>query len=174
MCRVFGCTSCGKKPHYCRVCKNMDVTHFSVNCPTITSAAILLLSGKDEKILLVRNSSSHSWMMPGGLVDRGETPKQAAYREFQEETNFTLDESKVQSSTLFYRHHRDGSVTQIHILTIKRSLDISKFRKTNETDSIMHISLGKLKHIIYGGTREITLRRDNYNTLKDIFDNGIL
>lgn len=175
MCKVSGCTICKKnRPHYCRVCKNIDVDHFSANCPAIKSAAILLVSGTDNKILLVHGSKCKSWMMPGGIVDRGETPKEAAYREFKEETTIDLDESKVKSSTLFYRQHSSSNFTQIHILKISRSLNISKFIETNETDNIMLIPLDRLKHIIYGGTREIILRRDNFNTFKDIFDNGIL
>ena len=33
-CRVEGCTICkSNKPHFCKVCKNTDSTHFSHNCP---------------------------------------------------------------------------------------------------------------------------------------------
>lgn len=35
MCRVVGCDVCApNQAHYCRVCKTMDVTHRSANCPT--------------------------------------------------------------------------------------------------------------------------------------------
>ncbi len=35
-CRVIGCNACGPfEAHYCKNCKNYDVTHRSANCPTL-------------------------------------------------------------------------------------------------------------------------------------------
>lgn len=50
------------------------------------AAGVLLLSG-DLVLLQLRANSHHSgtWSTPGGSLDRGETPVQAALREVQEE-----------------------------------------------------------------------------------------
>jgi 8-oxo-dGTP pyrophosphatase MutT (NUDIX family) len=53
-------------------------------------AARVLLIDPDDRILLVRffapNPDRHWWIAPGGGVDPGETPEQAARRELAEET----------------------------------------------------------------------------------------
>lgn len=40
----------------------------------------------DDRLLLVLNRERAYWELPGGLIDPGETPRQAAVRELREET----------------------------------------------------------------------------------------
>lgn len=40
----------------------------------------------DGRIALVRNERADGWILPGGEVERGETPHEAARREVREET----------------------------------------------------------------------------------------
>jgi len=46
------------------------------------------------ELLLIRNTygSRHLFMLPGGGIERGETPAEAAARELQEETGYVADE----------------------------------------------------------------------------------
>lgn len=50
------------------------------------SAAIL----DGDRLLLTRRSDNGEWCMPGGAVDAGETPAEAAVREVFEETGLTV------------------------------------------------------------------------------------
>jgi ADP-ribose pyrophosphatase YjhB (NUDIX family) len=44
----------------------------------------------DGRILVVRPTYANKWMLPGGRVERGETPHQAAIRETREETGLEV------------------------------------------------------------------------------------
>lgn len=59
------------------------------------SSSVIIVNDKDE-ILLLRRSGTDSWMplswdVPGGGIDPGETPEQAAFRETYEETGIELN-----------------------------------------------------------------------------------
>ena len=63
--------------------------------PPPHSAGILLFRQRDgeTEVLLIkpggpfwRNKDAGAWMIPKGMVERGEAPAEAALREFEEET----------------------------------------------------------------------------------------
>lgn len=56
-------------------------------------ASVALLCG--DRLLIGRRSDSGRWNMPGGHIDEGETPKEAALRELREETGICLDSNKL-------------------------------------------------------------------------------
>lgn len=67
--------------------------------PPPLSAGILLFrrQGPETEVLLIkpggpywRNKDAGAWMIPKGLVEPGETPAEAALREFAEETGLSL------------------------------------------------------------------------------------
>jgi len=62
--------------------------------------AVFVINDRKE-VLLVRvirpSSGIISWEIPGGGIDVDETPREAAVREVQEETNFTLQPEKLLS-----------------------------------------------------------------------------
>lgn len=45
----------------------------------------------DGRLLIVHSPYKQYWGVPGGIIDAGETPKQAAIREVQEEVGIILD-----------------------------------------------------------------------------------
>lgn len=56
--------------------------------PVTVGVRLLLVQGNG--VLLVRPSYRRHWIFPGGLVDRGETPEQAARREAYEEAGVVV------------------------------------------------------------------------------------
>ncbi|KXK63075.1 hypothetical protein AWW66_05320 [Micromonospora rosaria] len=46
----------------------------------------------DERLLLVFNRYRQQWELPGGMIDPGETPRQAAVRELREETGYAIEQ----------------------------------------------------------------------------------
>jgi predicted NUDIX family NTP pyrophosphohydrolase len=77
--------------------------------PPPRSAGVLLFRERGGRIevLLVkpggpfwRNKDAGAWMIPKGMIEPGETPAQAALREFQEETGVRLDTAPFPLATV--------------------------------------------------------------------------
>ena len=65
--------------------------------PPLSAGILLFRQGHDTEVLLIkpggpfwRNKDAGAWMIPKGLVEPGETPAEAALREFEEETGVRL------------------------------------------------------------------------------------
>lgn len=86
---------------------------------------------RDEQILFVRKRNA-KWNLPGGRVERGETPLQAAKREMAEETGLTFDELSYVS-----RYEEDDV---IHFLFEARKTSHQKPRPCNEIDDCRWLS----------------------------------
>ncbi|RKF22822.1 NUDIX domain-containing protein [Micromonospora globbae] len=54
-----------------------------------------------ERLLLVFNRYRQQWELPGGMIDPGETPRQAAVRELREETGYELEQLTFAGYALF-------------------------------------------------------------------------
>ncbi len=86
------CSNCGEKNKfgkkdgnnrfYCSLC---HAVHYENPKPTAT-----LICPKNDSILLVKRAKEPGkglWGLPGGFIERGETPEAGAERELLEETN---------------------------------------------------------------------------------------
>lgn len=66
--------------------------------PSLGVAAIIL---HQQQCLFGHRVSEqpHCWQLPGGLIEMGETPNQAIYREVFEETNLEIEQEQIISIT---------------------------------------------------------------------------
>jgi 8-oxo-dGTP pyrophosphatase MutT (NUDIX family) len=68
--------------------------------PTYTIGAVVILRDPGKaRILLLRQPPGAGWGLPAGLMDRGETPAQAAARELAEETGIVLPAGALRPCT---------------------------------------------------------------------------
>lgn len=60
----------------------------------VSSAALIIENEAAQALIVKANYKSH-WTFPGGLIDAGETPLQAAVREAREEVGLVIDSATV-------------------------------------------------------------------------------
>ena len=80
----------GNKRHYCSECQTI---HYDNPKPTAT-----LICPQNKEILLVKRAANPGkglWGLPGGFIERGESPESAAKRELKEETMLDGDVIKT-------------------------------------------------------------------------------
>ena len=59
--------------------------------PSYTVGAMCIVERSDGAVLLVRHLYRRRWGVPGGLLERGESPERAARREAMEEVNLDVE-----------------------------------------------------------------------------------
>ncbi|MFI5212413.1 MAG: NUDIX domain-containing protein [Candidatus Saccharimonadales bacterium] len=63
--------------------------------PKRVSSAAMVLQNTDNDVLIVKANYKDHWTFPGGIIDPGETPMEAAIREMREETGLTVTKADV-------------------------------------------------------------------------------
>lgn len=67
------------------------------------SSAAVILELPDERAVVVKAWYKEYWSLPGGVIDEGESPQQAAVREVAEEISLTLDPEALEFRWVLYR-----------------------------------------------------------------------
>ena len=106
------------------------------------NAAFLLVCGRRfNKILILQLNYSHryrQWAGPGGKIDKGETPRQAAIRELYEETGIVYSNLDI----VYEIPYNYLNKTQIYVTYIK---EIPKVRLSNEHIDYKYVTLEELE-----------------------------
>ncbi len=105
-----------KKDDYHRLCRELAyieryVTEVKSYPRNEYTGDLCLINPTGDKVLMIRRGRTPGellWAVPGGFVEQFETSREAAYREFQEETNcdLRLHSHTVVGSTVFDRPNR--------------------------------------------------------------------
>ena len=95
--------------------------------PRLPLGAGALIRDAEGRVLLIHQSYQHPplWLPPGGWVDRGETPQQAACREVREELGVRVAVGRPLAT-------RGGGYGELTILFDCRRLDDAPFRLSDE------------------------------------------
>ena len=90
--------------------KNYDPTKYWQ--PSLTTDVVLIADDQEEKkhVLLIKRKNppfQECWAFPGGFLDKGETLKQCAVRELEEETGVRIAQDDLQFLVLADDPDRD-------------------------------------------------------------------
>lgn len=95
-----------------RVADKLRRRWWRVRKPRRRSVNVLALDD-EGRVLLVRHSYGRPlWMLPGGGIGRGETPREAAAREFREELGCNVEDLRPLVTT---DEPIDGSIDRQHV-----------------------------------------------------------
>ncbi|WP_447592472.1 NUDIX hydrolase [Aquipseudomonas campi] len=79
---------------------------------TLTIAAVCLLDN-DGRLLLVRKRDTHAFMLPGGKLEAGESPREALHRELYEELDLRLEDASLNELGRFLAPAANEANTQV-------------------------------------------------------------
>jgi 8-oxo-dGTP pyrophosphatase MutT (NUDIX family) len=112
---------------------------------------------RGNEVLLVRQYrfliDDHSWEIPGGGVDEGESPSDALVRECREEAAVDCVATEAMFS---YRLGLDMMAAEIHLFRVRDFRDIQQARPNVETDTSEWVSVTRcLERIRSGEIRDL-------------------
>ena len=115
-------------------------------------AGVSILAFYNNEIIIQRQFrypvNSWQWEIPGGFIDLGETPEQAAIRELKEETGYNVDEITSLSSF----HPSFGSTNEIiYLFLAKCSSQSDKNLEYGEVIETQTISIDKMHELVKKG-----------------------
>lgn len=97
--------------------------------PKRASSAAMILENTDGQILVVKANYKPYWTFPGGVIDPGETPMEAAMRETLEEVGVDVHPDTVEFVAVVDRH---SDIAQTYQFIFKAPLG---------TDTLDHVIL---------------------------------
>lgn len=77
----------------------------------VASAAVLIENSAGELLIVKAHYKSH-WGVPGGIIDAGETPLEAALREVSEEVGLTLQPTDLTFHAVALRYSQEAMLYQ--------------------------------------------------------------
>ncbi len=99
-----------------RIADRLRRQWWKVYRPTRNSVLVIAADG-EGRVLLVRHSYGPPvWALPGGGIDRGEAPEEAARREFREELGGSLSELRELTHVT---EPDSGSMDQLHVFVAR-------------------------------------------------------
>ncbi|MEJ3405255.1 NUDIX domain-containing protein [Rathayibacter sp. YIM 133350] len=123
--------------------------------PEIHTATIALI--RDRRVLMVTARGREVYYMPGGKIDPGEAPAEAAAREAFEEVSLTVDAAELEPlfEVLTQAHGEpEGRLVRMHVFAVRTDADPAP---SAEVDAVHWVGTAEVHHCPPAG-REV-LRR---------------
>jgi ADP-ribose pyrophosphatase YjhB (NUDIX family) len=96
----------------------LEISAVAVEVTAVGNVVASVVVIQDGQVLLIRGERYGTWLLPGGLVERGESPAQAAVREVREETGLEVQLTRLVG--VFSRPHWRGD--GYHVIVFAASM----------------------------------------------------
>lgn len=121
------------------------MTETTTEKPPLSMAVVV----SEGKLLMIRRREREGdllWALPGGAIEAGETPEEAAVRETVEETGLVVAAMKVLGERVHPKTHRTMSYTACEVLQGE-----AKVADADELDAVAWVTLGEIpQYVPYG------------------------
>ena len=124
---------------------------------SVKNSAIVFITNT-KRVMVLKEIKSGKWVVPGGIIDPGETPWKSALREFYEETGFKLNLKLIDEISSYVYHNH----TKIYIIYSKQKFNVLKFKINNE---ISNIAFMKFKDFVNNSHHIKKLRSYVHNSV---------
>ena len=101
----------------------------------------------EDKVLFVRGREDHRWTLPGGWIDVGESPSEAAEREVLEESGYTVRAYRLLAVYDRLRHDHPPMLDHVYKLFFDCRLVGGESRPSSETDAVQFYPVGCLPEL---------------------------
>jgi ADP-ribose pyrophosphatase YjhB (NUDIX family) len=114
---------------------------------------------RDDRVLLVRETTDGLWTLPGGWADVNDSPSQAVEKEIEQESGFTAKAVKL--AALYDRNKHDHPPSLHHAWKAFFLCEITGGapRHSNETDGVDFFALDQLPPLSTGRSTAAQIRR---------------
>ena len=128
----------------------------SVEEKDLKNGANLIVLDEYERILVVKEKTrKHKWMLPGGEVERGESPRHAAQSETEEETGVVTDEADFLLVGIFVQRPK-GLVCLYETRRVKSGIQIPS--ESTEAEEARYMTFEEILEMGEGAFRTAYLR----------------
>lgn len=107
-------------------------------------ANVVVLNNSGEILVVRQNYGEKKWMLPGGEIERGESPRHAAQEETEEESGVIIDENDLRLIAYFVQRPKG-------ILFLFESLKFSGEINPEPNNEILEVRFMDFKEIIGRG-----------------------
>ena len=116
--------------------------------------AVGVLQDNKGKILLTQRYSPESpsvhlkWQLPGGEINKNETPAQACVREVQEETGYTVEIVSKEASVIVHPYGgKQYTLYGFKVKLISGTIDVMHDEETNDAKWLTQEELARLEKL---------------------------
>jgi ADP-ribose pyrophosphatase YjhB (NUDIX family) len=114
---------------------------------------------RDDRILLVRESTDGKWTLPGGWADIGESPAEAVMREVGEESGYPVQATKLLAVYDRSRHAHPPHPWYIYKFFFRCEITGSAGAHDGEVDAVDFFTLDNLPELSIGRTTPAQIAR---------------
>jgi ADP-ribose pyrophosphatase YjhB (NUDIX family) len=112
-----------------------------------------------ERILMVREAADGRWTLPGGWIDIGESPSEAAEREVREETGYVVTATKLAAVYDKRRHPHPVAPHHAYLMFFLCDLEGGEKATSVETEAVEWFEMDELPELSTGRATADQIRR---------------
>lgn len=104
-------------------------------------SANVMIENQAGQLLVVKSGYKPYWSLPGGWIDEGESPRQAAIRELQEEISYSINQSEIDLVRVIHRKSA-AAITHQFVFALNHliSVDTNFQLQASEIDDCQWVS----------------------------------